>query len=206
MTDSTTPTWKQYLLKAMPYLAMLVIGVGIGWWAKPDVVRIEEKIKTIEIEKQVVVTQEKVRVEVVKVKDVQVVERWHREKTEEKRPDGTVITKEVEDRNIDSKMVEKENNVQVKVVEVEKQVIVEREKQVERKIEPVLPQWHLGVLAGVAPRFDVPTETSAIVGVEAERRIVGPIWLGAWGMTGIPVVGAVHLTNTALGIKVGLEF
>lgn len=183
-----------------------VVGIAIGWFAHPQSVRVEEKVRTVEVEKQVVVEKEVVRVEVVHVKDTTVVERWHREKTEEKKPDGTVTIKEVEDRNIDSHTKERENSTTVQVVEVEKQVVVEKEKIVEKRIEPILPNWHLGVLAGVAPRFDSPLDTPVVIGIEAERRILGPIWLGAWGMGGSPVVGGFKVVNASVGIKVGLEF
>lgn len=195
----------EVLKKVVPLLAILIVGIGIGWYVKPDVVRVEEKIKTVEVEKQVVVAQEKVRVEVVHVKDTQVVERWHREKTEEKKPDGTVLTKEIEDRNIDSIVKEKENSTEVKVVTVEKQVVVEKKVEVEKKIEPVLPNWHVGILAGAAPRFDNPAQTPIMLGVEGERRIVGPVWLGAWVMAGTPVQ-AFNVTNAAGGVKLGFEF
>lgn len=182
-----------------PYLVVFVVallgGSALGWFLKPDVVRIEERLKTVEVEKQVVVVQEKVRVEVVKVKDVQVVERWHREKTEERKPDGTVLTKEIEDRNIDSVLKEKENTTEVKVVEVVKEVVVE--KQVEKlvKIEPVLPNWHVGVLGGTELLTPVP-----VFGIHAERRIAGPFWGGVWGDVNT------QFNRGQVGLKVSIEF
>lgn len=180
----------------------LLAGVAIGWFMKPT--QVEEKIKTVEVEKQVVVVQEKVRVEVVHVKDTQVVERWHREKTEETKPDGTKIAREVEDRNIDTLVKEKENSTQVQVVTVEKQVVVEKETLVEKR--PILPNWHVGILAGVAPRFDVPVETPLLLGLEVERRIAGPFFAGVWVMGGSPVVTGFKLTNASVGLKIGADF
>jgi len=197
---------KKYGPKAIPVVVALLVGIGFGWWAKPDVVKIEEKLKVVEVEKQIVVQHETVRVEVVRIKDTTVVERWHREKTETKSPDGTVVLKEVEDKNIDSIVKEKENNTEVKVVEVIKEVVVEKVVVQERVVTPMLAQWHLGVLIGTAPRFDSPTDTPLLLGVEAERRIVGPVFLGAWVMAGSPVVGAFKVTNAAVGLKVGVEF
>jgi len=94
----------------------------------------------------------------------------------------------------------------LKVVEVEKQVVVEREKLVETKTTPVLPNWHISVLGGVAPRFDQPPLTPVMVGVEVERRAIGPFFAGGWIMGGSPVVGPFTLTNAAFGIKLGAEF
>jgi len=193
---------KSFLPQLGIMLGVLLVGIVIGWFVKPT--QIEEKIRTVEVEKQVVVVHEQVRVEVVHVKDTQVVERWHREKTEETKPDGTKIAKEVEDRNIDSIVKEKENSTQVQVVTVEKQVVVEKEKIVERK--PILPNWHVGALVGVAPRFDSPTETPVLVGLEVERRVIGPFFAGAWVMGGSPVIGGFKVTNASFGLKLGMDF
>lgn len=182
---------KQY----WPYAVVLLVGVlggaALGWGLKPDVVKIEEKIKVVEVVKEVVVVQEKVRVEVVKVKDTQVVERWRREKTQS--PDGTI--KEIEERNIDSIIKEKENTVEVRVVEVTKEVVVE--KLVDRviKIDPVLANWHIGVMGGVQVPTIIP-----VVGVEAERRIAGPFWLGVWGTANT------QFNAGQAGLKVAIEF
>jgi hypothetical protein len=199
-----TEKLKKIAMVAVPLLC-LVVGAGLGWYLKPDVVRVEEKLKVVEVTKEVVVVQEQVRVEVVKVKDVQIVDRWHREKTEETRPDGTKLVKEVEDRNIDSVLKEKETATEVRVVEVEKQVVVDRIVDREVKIEPVLPKWHLGAMVGVAPRFDIPTETAIMAGISAEHRVAGPFWMGAYVMAGTPTY-AFKPTAVNAGLKLGFEF
>jgi len=190
-----TEKLKEFAGKSWPYLVVglvaLLSGAAIGWALKPDVVRVEERVKTVEVEKQVVVVQESVRVEVVKVKDTQVVERWHREKTQS--PDGTI--KEVEDKNIDTLVHEKENNVEVKVVEVEKQVVVEKTLTKTIKIDPVLPNWHIGVTGGVQIPVILP-----VVGVEVERRIAGPFWLGVYGNANT------QFNAGQAGLKLGIEF
>lgn len=168
-------------------LVSCLVGVAIGWASKPDVVqtKIEEKVKVVEVVKEVVVIQEKVKLQIEYVKDVQVVDRWHREKTEERKPDGTVTTKEIEDRNIDSHSTEKQNTVEVRVVEVEKQVVVEKEVEKLVKVTTTLklPDWHLAAMGGLTPQFlPVPTVQSWAVGASVDRRIVGPIFLGIWGM------------------------
>lgn len=187
-------------------LGIFGVGMVVGSFVKPDTVKVEERIKVVEVVKEVVVEHETVRVEIVRVKDTQVVERWHREKTETKSPDGTVITKEIEDKNIDTLVKEKENSTELKVVEVIKEVVVTKEIEKEKIVTPVLAQWHLGVLVGVAPRFDVPSETPLLLGLEAERRLAGPVWLGAWVSGGSPLVGGFKLTNASVGLKVAIEF
>jgi len=182
---------KEHWVKVVVVCIVFVVGGAVGWYAKPDIVKVEEKVKVVEVEKQVVVVQEHVRVEVVKVKDTQVVERWRREKTQF--PDGTI--KELEEKNIDSIVKEKENSVEVKVVEVEKQVIVE--KQVDRvlKIDPVLAQWRISVMGGV----QIP-EIIPVVGASVDRRIVGPFWLGLYGNANT------QFNSGQVGLKAGIEF
>jgi hypothetical protein len=196
------PQIKEVAPKVLGGIGLVAVGVAIGWFVKPEP-PIQEKIKVVEVTKEVVVTHEQVRVEVVHVKDSQVVERWHREKTEERKPDGTVTQKEVEDKNIDTIVHDKENSTQVKVVEVTKEVVVNHDVFIERT--PVLKDWHVGALVGVMPRFDSPAETPVLVGVEAERRIIGPVWAGAWVMAGSPI-SHFAVTNATFGIKAGFEF
>ena len=133
------------------------------------------------------------------------VERWHREKTEEKKPDGTVTTREVEDRNIDSHVKEHETNTEVKIVEVEKQVVVTVDRVVEKKIEPVLPNWGVGVLVGTSPRFDSPAETPLLLGVSVDRRVLGPIFLTGQLQAGSPVTGF-RIVNPSIFLGVKGEF
>jgi hypothetical protein len=196
-------------LKKAAYVAvpLLCLGLGAagGWYAKPDVYRIEEKVKVETVEKQVVVVQEKVRVEKVYIKDVQVVERWHREKTEEKKPDGTVLTKEVEDRNIDSILKETRKDVEVKIVEVEKQVVVKQEVEKRVTMDPVLSKWRGKLMVGVAPTLPNIVESPLMFGVEGEMRVAGPLWLGLWAMGGSPVT-RFSLSNVSGGISVGAEW
>lgn len=197
--SAVTDKLKEYAPKVLPYIAVLLIGCAIGWGLKPTQVETKETVKVVEVEKQVVVQHESVRVEVVKVKDTQVVERWHREKTEVKSPDGTVTIKDVEDRNIDSVVKEQQNNTEVKVVTVEKQVVVEKEVEKIKTVTPVLAQWHVGVLAGIKPQFLPTLGVSYAIGGEVERRIAGPVFLGVWGM------GTTDGTGMG-GLKAGIEF
>jgi hypothetical protein len=201
--------WKKFaitfsLALALGFLAATALWAGIG--IGPEKLKVEEKVKVVEVEKQVVVVKEVLKVEIVRVKDTQIVDRWRREKTETQMPDGTLTKREVEERNIDTVVKEKETKAEVKVVEVVKEVVVEREKVVEKRTEPVLPNWHAGALVGAAPRFDQPLATPVMVGLEVERRVAGPVWLGGWAIGGSPVVGGFALTNVAVGLKVGMEF
>ena len=169
--------WKWVLIVVLP-----IAGFIGGRFLAPIPERIVEKVRIQEVVKEVVVIQEKVRIEIVKVKDTQVVERWHREKTETKTPDGAVVTKEVEDKNIDSIVHDRENSTEVKVVEVEKQVVVFKDKVTEKIIDNQR-RFRVGLLVGVQPTIlPAPMVESYAVGGELDVRVIGPVWIGAWGM------------------------
>lgn len=192
---------KPYIPYAVVALVFAVLGAAGGWALKPDVVRVEERVRVQEVEKQVVVTKESVRVEVVRVKDQQLQERYR--KQEVISSDGTVTR--TEERNIDVAVHETNNKTEVKVVEVEKKVFVDRVVDRMIKVEPVLPNWNVGVLVGAAPRLDNLPSTPIMLGVVAERRLAGPVWAGLWAMGGSPVT-QFQLTNVSAGIKLGVEF
>jgi len=186
--------WKPLLMVVLP-----VAGFLLGRFMAPAPAdRIVEKLHIEYVEKQVVVEHETVRVEVVRVKDTQVVERWHREKTETKTPDGAVVTREVEDRNIDSVVHDRENTVEVKVVTVETQVVVE--KLVDREVVvDNRRNWRVAPMVGINIPKAIETQglgiQSWVFGASAERRILGNVWGGVWANT----------TGTA-GLQVGIEF
>lgn len=206
----------ELLKKYWPYvvggLVLLLGGIGIGWGVKPDVVKIEEREKivekqvTTESQKALMTAFENLRVEMEKVRETQVVEKYHREELETRLADGTYTKKVTVDKNIDSHTKETETKVEVKVVEVEKRVEVIKTEYVDRIVEkekivtPVLAQWHVGVIGGLTPQLlPTPGVQNWVVGGEVERRIVGPVFLGIWG--------AGTTTGQGMGgLKVGFEF
>jgi hypothetical protein len=208
---------KSWSLKLLPYLGVLVVGAGLGWKLKPDVVKVEEKVVEKTVEKkderidEVLAKVSELSLQLDEAKTAQKNEKYHKERTETRNPDGTVVIKETTDKNVNSVVTETKKETEVKVVEVEKQVVVTKEVVTEKQVfvdkivTPVLPNWHVGLLAGAAPRFDSPASTPVMVGLEAERRLAGPFWIGAWTMAGSPVT-AFSVTNASAGIKVGLEF
>lgn len=198
-------TRTKVILFLISHALLLVLGVLAGWYMKPAVVKIEEKIKVVEVEKQIVVEKEKVRVEVVRVTDKQIVERWRRESTETELPDGTKTKTTTEEKNIDTVVKDVTNNV--KVVEVEKQVVVEKLVTVDReiRIEPKLENWSINVLAGVQPKLLPQLETDVILGVQAERRIAGPFWAGIWTQAVTPSQFN-KINGIQAGISAGIKF
>ena len=75
-------------------------------------------------------------------------------------------------------------------------------KEVQKIVEVKAAQanWHMGVMGGITPQFLPSPQVQAwAVGGEVERRIVGPFWLGLWGMGNT-------IGQGSGGLKVGVEF
>lgn len=94
---------------------------------------------------------------------------------------GTTTT--VTDRSV-------ERTGEAEALRVEEQRIVYRDRDVERRVEversvTVRPDWAVGGLVGATwkePALRL-GDTPLVLGVTAERRIVGGVWLGLWGTT-----------------------
>lgn len=192
---------KEHGPKILLFVLVLVAGIGIGWYVKPDVVKVEEKTKIVETKvlDEVLMEQEIAKrvKEIESHMEVKVVTKWV------VKPDGTKETTETKETKTDTKEKETEDKSK-ETVKIVKEIEY-KDKIVEKTVTPVLAQWHVGALVGVAPRFDSPATTPIMVGVEAERRIVGPVFLGVWAMAGSPVT-TFNVTNAAIGLKVGFEF
>lgn len=216
--------WTWFLDKLKAHWPMIVLvlvcvggGIAIGWGLKPDVVKIEEKL----VEKEVVVKDGRIdelltqlatlNRDYQEMKNSQTNERYHKEILETVNADGSKTVKTTIDKNVNTVVQETKKEVEIKVVEVEKKVVeiqtvtVTKDVVVEKVTTPVLAQWSVGLMVGVAPRFDNPSTTPIMVGVEAERRLVGPVWGGVWLMAGSPVT-AFGVTNSAGGLKARIEF
>jgi hypothetical protein len=191
----------------------LLIGIVIGWYSKPAIVKIEEREKIVEVIKkdsridELLFQVASLRTDLQKSRDAQISEKYHKEILETVAVDGSKIKKITVDKNIDSHTVETEVKTVVQVVTVEKQIVVKEIETVEKVVEiekiitPVLAQWHIGVLAGIKQNF-LPFGTGGLqLGAEIERRILGPVFIGVH-------VGASPTNFDGVQIlgKVGFEF
>ena len=176
-------------------LVVLIGAFAAGRYTAPESVRTVETVKVVEVEKQVVVVQEKVKVEKVYVQNE--AQAIHREEHTTTRPDGTVEVVKTEDINV-TKVVT-ENNTQYVDRIVEKEVVKYEDRIVE-KVKLVTmkkPDWMIGAMVGYDfKNLDATKFVSGLhYGAHAERRILGPVFLGAWGMT-----------NRDLGLSLSMEF
>lgn len=170
-------------------LALLSVGYAFGRYVVPEKVVVQEKVKVVEVEKQVVVEKEKVVEKIVK--DESKKERIHREEKTVKRPDGTEETTKTEDIGVDTVV----HDTKIEYVDrvVEKEVIKYVDREVQKKVEITrpLPDWRVTAMAGLngsqlpglisGGSFDAMTHLS--FGASIERRIVGPVHAGAWGLS-----------------------
>ncbi|MBL8911636.1 MAG: hypothetical protein JNM17_13165 [Archangium sp.] len=162
------PAWRVVLVA-------LVVGVGGAFtgFATGRLNALEETSEQVAV---VVRTREKV------------VERWHKGKDRivysevVRSPDGTVTEKRSE-RETTKEEGGRELERQAEKTEESKKTTVSR------------PDWRVGVLVGATwkePALRL-GDTPLVIGVTAERRIIGPFSVGAWGTTqgaaGLSVAG-----------------
>ena len=178
-------------------LALTLGGYAFGRYEQPAKVVIQEheSVKVVQVEHQVVVTQTKVQKVYLKDKT----EHVHREDTVVTHVDGSKEEHKTEDRNtqvkeqqvkfVDRDIYHETVKYQDRVVEKEKLKLVEAKK----------PDWVLSPMVGVdlghLSAFKMSLTGPLIYGGEISRRIMGPIYLGAWG-----------LSNASGGLSLSLEF
>lgn len=195
---------REWLGPVFPFIIVGVICLVAGRYLAPTKVEVREveREKTVVVEK---INEKKLEELTLQIRTTlasfeQLKKSIHKEKTKTTHPDGRVEEKEVVDINVDRTV----QTTQVK--EVEKQVVVVQERLVDRIVEvdrvvekekiveTKRPDWRVGVLAG--PNLTDFKEGLKIVGgVEIQRRLFGPIYVGGFGMS-----------NGVVGLSAGVEF
>ena len=208
-----TPELKKRLILIGAVVAIMALMFAIGRYTVPT--KVIERVQTQQVEHQVVV--EKVdehrldeltaQLKLAMSQLSHLKESIHQEKHTTTRPDGTTETTETIDRNVDrtvqttqvqtveKQVVVTQEKVVDHVVKVETQVVVEKEKIVSAE----KPNWLIGPMVGVNVR-DLTlaqglTTGPLSFGVHVDRRIAGPVFLGAWG-----------LSSGQAGLSLSLEF
>ena len=178
-------------LKAHP-LVFKLLAVLLLWAAAFAVGRQSGPVKTVTKTETVekVVTQIQVQTQIqtkVVTKTLYIhdlAKNIHEVKTTVKKPDGTTTTTLTYDDLSKSDTRDVVQNQATKDVEktVEKTVEKFVDTKTEKTVDNGKPQWHLGMRLGVGDEF-TPGKTSAFLvsaGLGAERRILGPIFMGVW--------------------------
>lgn len=167
-------------------IAAVFLGVYFGG-AAPRV-EYRERERIIYQDREVVKTVE------VKVREESTNTRRRVERVRVERPDGTKIEREIEREELQADVREQAQHVEVREVER----VVYQDRQVTKVIEHARPMWRAGVLAGLDVRrvsLIPPSPGPVILGATVERRIVGPIHAGVWG-----------LSSGAFGVSASVEF
>lgn len=154
-----------YLKLGLAGLLLILLGYAFGRYLQPATV--VTKVEQHEVIKYV----EKSTKEKNNNKDIVIVETRY--------PDGTV---------------KKETHIVDKgtiVIDKSKESSDTKDSKSETIVSNTKPQWKASGLLGVADY----SLSNRVYGLEVERRILGPIFLGAWGMN-----------NKQLGVSLGLEF
>lgn len=144
------------LQKSLIILALCAFSYGLGRYLTPEKVVTKE----VEVIKEVIKEVVKENTNIKKNTQTKIVETTY--------PDGKYI-KETYILDQDTVVIEKDTTVSI-----DKEVT----KQIEKIIENSKPQY--GVAAGAGYNFDV---AKPVYVVQAERRILGPLFLGVYGTT-----------------------
>ncbi len=184
-------------------LAVLALGgsFAVGRFTVQATVVEKEKTVTVEVEKIVTlekIVEKKIYV-MVEVKDT------HKETVETKLPDGTVITKTVEDTKTETQASSTETKVADKTtVDTSSGTTVEDKS----KTTVAKAEWRLRVDAGAGARFGAGQLTPILIlGIGAERRVIGPFWMGIWAQTSLNILAPqTPPYQVAGGLSVGVEF
>jgi len=170
---------------ALAILALLLVAFAAGRFTAP---RPEEHLALVEREEssttEEVADQLEERVEVEHQEErVRIVyrDRW-------RTPDGAERETELELDTETARAILDETRVETRVEE--RAVEVVREVEVFREIRTPLPDWRVGGLVGLELDAGAP-----VYGLQLERRLLGPIHVGAWG-----------LSSGAVGIGVSVTF
>jgi hypothetical protein len=158
----------------------------------------KEVIKTVEVEKQVDTTKYWDNTN----KDEATKENVHTNTVKETKPDGTVTEHTITDTNLDHVVKEVEVKYVDRVVTVEKEVQVDKIVTVEKTVKPILPDWEASIKVGASINnlFNPTLGSPLVIGLEVDRRVLGPFKVGVWGSTNTT------FNQWQAGVSLGAEF
>lgn len=146
----------------------------------------EPRVELREVERVRVQVVESVRIVEVKVRDESTRARRVVERTRVEHPDGTKIEHEVERAEVATTSSEASSSSTDRQAAAQ----LEASRETAIKVDPARPQWRAGALVGLEL-----LELRLVVGGLVERRILGPVSVGAWG-----------LSSGSAGLAVTVEF
>jgi hypothetical protein len=169
---------------------------GLGRIMASERIEYRERLQVLTVEKERIVWREKA-VE-TKTTDRERSGKTTKKTTEVERPDGT--KEKTTEETTEEKEAEKQIEIRYvdRVVEKQVEVVKQVDKEVEKIVEKPLPDWRISPMVGLnVPGLlqDGLSDRQLVFGIEGQRRIVGPLSAGVWG-----------LSNGAVGVSLSLEF
>ena len=187
------PAAQQFLAthKHWAYIVLAVVLVGGGGYATgryltpPNTITTEKIHETV---KTVVVTQTQVQVQKVYIHDVQKDQKLHQTVVETTKPDGTKTKTTTIDNDTATKTHDDDKTQETKTVYVDRVVEKLVDKFVEKKVL-TQPGWRVGAGVGISvpvlimgqSQVGIPGLKGTVIQVEADRRVVGPFFIGLFG-------------------------
>lgn len=163
-------TVRGYVVGGLVSVVALAGAFVVGRYSKPVEVRTEVVERTVTVERRTVVE-----------KRVEVAKRDRRSKTTTTtKPDGSSTTV--------TESHEREDTRTETARDTTAETATETERHAKEETRVSEPDWRVGGMVGLSG-------VGTVYGGSIERRILGPVWLGAWG-----------LSSGAFGVSVGVEF
>lgn len=180
---------------------LVIVACASYSWGRFDApTKTVEIIKTAEEIKDVEKTKDTTKESENKIVDTNENKHVHRETIEEVKPDGTKIVKHIEDVNETKVIKEVEIKYVDKVVEVEKTVEIERKVEVEKIVEKDKSNWGVSARVGVDFMKLTNQPFPVTIGLQVDRRIIGPFKVGVWVNT------ETTFKSVTGGVSLGFEF
>jgi hypothetical protein len=184
--DETKKKVRKWAIISVVLICTHALAYASGRYMVPEKVIEREtvRVEKVEVEKQVVVVQEKIQI--VKIKDTDKQQNIHREERIVEHPDGLKETQKTEDINVTTVIREKDVQYVDRDIVKEKETIKYQDREVikEKIVENSKPNWRVGALVGYdVGRFDPSFTPGLVYGGVAERRIIGPVSVGLWGLS-----------------------
>lgn len=200
MNEALQSLWTNHrkgILIAAAITAVALIGYAFGRWAQPAKVVTVEHTTEVTVDTESTKLREELKLTQDKLTELQ--KHVHTEETETKTPDGKVV----KTRTTDSTTVKVVHDTVVKYVDrdvVHETVkYVDREVLKEKTVEAKKPDWLVSPMIGVdLANLKIAqglTTGPFVFGASVQRRVLGPIYVGPFG-----------LSNGTVGVVGTLEF
>lgn len=168
--------WRPYAIGAAACACSLAVGLYAGRSQTPDTVETSHEQVAVTIQQH-----SKTRY----VREEQATRIVYRERVT--KPDGTITERESE--RTDTHV--KENGG----TDSSETQTAKRETETYKQVTASEPQWRIGALIGAQLQSPLlPIAGPLVVGVNVERRIAGPFWLGVWGISGGAAGASISIT------------